>query len=285
MKRHLLIFVLLVFLLGSGCSGEPEPTPDVEATVAAAVAATQTAAPTATPTETPVPTDTPIPTQTPTPIPTDTPIPSPSEAPQPDGGETATSTLDSGWILYEVTTESFAIALPPTWEQLDLSAAGMEDTLAVMGERNPEFGQFFSSQYLRGLLAAGIKFYGLDMSEESFANGFPTSVNVIKLDLGLDMPLDLFVNVNLQQVESLANPDYPVTHERIQIGDMEAEEFSYQAQITDPLGDSIDMWLNQYLLLDGPVAYVITLGGVPETEQTQAQTFHDIAQSFRLLPE
>ena len=184
-----------------------------------------------------------------------------------------------------MTIEGFAIAIPPEWEQLDLSAEGMEDTLALMGERNPEFGKVFSSQYVRGLLASGIKFYGLDLSDESFAHGFPTSVNVIKLDLGLDMPMDLFVDLNLQQIENLANPNYPVTHDRIQIGDLEAEEFSYQAQIVDPLGNSIDMWLNQYLLLDGPVAYVITLGGVPETEQSQAQIFHDIAHSFRLLPE
>jgi len=81
--KQLLILLTLTSLLLAACGGTP--TPDVAATVQAAVAVTQTAQPTEEP-PTPKPTDTPVPTATPilstaTPVPpTDTPIP-PTAAP------------------------------------------------------------------------------------------------------------------------------------------------------------------------------------------------------------
>lgn len=76
--KQLLILLTLTSLLLAACGGTP--TPDVEATVQAAVAATQTAQPTEEP-PTPKPTDTPKPTTTPIP-PTATPIP-PTNTPIP----------------------------------------------------------------------------------------------------------------------------------------------------------------------------------------------------------
>lgn len=61
----------------------PEPTPDIQATIDASIAATRAAMPTATPvptpTPTPVPTSTPEPTSTPVP----TPVPTPTTVPNP----------------------------------------------------------------------------------------------------------------------------------------------------------------------------------------------------------
>ena len=57
----------------------PEPTPDVPATVAAIVQATEAARPT----DTPVPTPTPVPTNTPEPTPTPAPTPTPVPPPTP----------------------------------------------------------------------------------------------------------------------------------------------------------------------------------------------------------
>jgi hypothetical protein len=106
-NKYRMIRAALTILLLAGCGGPAAttvleaPTPDIEATVRAAIAATQAAQPTDTPTpkptKTPSPTDTPkptntaIPTDTPkptnTPIPTDTPkptnIPIPTDTPKP----------------------------------------------------------------------------------------------------------------------------------------------------------------------------------------------------------
>jgi LysM repeat protein len=87
--KSVLVIVMLSGLLVSACGRQP--TPDLEATVQAAVAAaltaqvtptpmaTATLTPTTTPTETPTETPTAVPTETPTPAPTDTPAPPPVE--------------------------------------------------------------------------------------------------------------------------------------------------------------------------------------------------------------
>ena len=72
----------------------PEPTPDLNATVEAAVAATKLALPTAAPTPTPEPTatHTPVPTATPIPTPTPTATPEPTLTPLPTATPRPTAT-------------------------------------------------------------------------------------------------------------------------------------------------------------------------------------------------
>ena len=94
--KHLLVFLTaLSCLVLAACSASP--TPDLEATVQAAVAATQTAQPTNTFTPEPTNTPTPEPTDTPTAVPTDTPVPTstakPTDTPTPTAVPTSTYTV------------------------------------------------------------------------------------------------------------------------------------------------------------------------------------------------
>ncbi len=89
--KHLLVFLaLLSCMVLAACSASP--TPDLEATVQAAVAATQAAQPTNTFTPEPTNTPTPEPTDTPTPEPTDTPTPEPTDTPAPTSTARPTET-------------------------------------------------------------------------------------------------------------------------------------------------------------------------------------------------
>lgn len=97
--KQLQTLLVLISLLLAACGGTTAtPTPDLEATVQAAIAATQAAQPTDTPvpepTATPQPTDTPMPTDTPaptdTPVPTDTPTLKPTDTPGPTPTPTET---------------------------------------------------------------------------------------------------------------------------------------------------------------------------------------------------
>lgn len=88
--KQVLITLMLSGLLLSACGGRP--TPDMDATVQAAVVATLTALPTLTPTPAPTETPTPTPTQTGTPTPTLTPTPTHTGTPTPTETGTPTPT-------------------------------------------------------------------------------------------------------------------------------------------------------------------------------------------------
>ena len=117
-KSQILSILLLSILLLTACGGAP--TPNVEATVQAALAATQTAQPT----NTPVPTNTPIPpTATPTPTLTPTPVPptatptktsTPKPTPTPTFTPVPQPTLPPG-VLYEDTFNKSGSG----WDQAD----------------------------------------------------------------------------------------------------------------------------------------------------------------------
>jgi hypothetical protein len=283
MKPRAALLLAVLVLAAPACSAKP--TPDLEATVFAAFAATQAAQPTATPI--PEPTATPIPTwtSTPTATVTNTPTPTPP-ADSPASREpvtVVTSTLENGWILYEVPAEGFAIALPLEWLYLELSPDGLADALSVVGELNPEVGSLLSSDMIRSLAASGIKFYAMDLSLDALEHGAPPSVNVLKLDIGMVLPLDSLVELALPQLRELAIPGTSVTHQLVSLSNVDAEEIRYTAQLTGVTGQSQSAHLVQYLVLDGSINYTITLAGPSELADDHAPVFKQIAQSFRLL--
>ncbi len=282
MKPLSLLFTLFVTGLAfAACApaATPTPTPDAQATgtaIAASIFATQTAgAPTAT--ETPTITDTPLPTDTPRPTATATPKPTAAAE------VVVTSTLESGWTLYAMQTSKFALALPPSWERLDLNPSALETGLGIVGEQNPKLKAMFSSQTVRGLAAAGIRFYGFDPSPESLASGSPTSVNVLKIGVGASFPLDSLVPLTLQQLKNIADPATPITHRRVSLSNVEAEEIKYQAKLTSVTGQQLPLMLTQFLMVDGTTEYVVTCGTASELATNEATVFEKIGQSFRLL--
>jgi hypothetical protein len=289
-NRTIIAYGLLAFLI-PGCMAAP--TPDTEATVAAALAATQTAQPTATstttstatPTATSTPTATATGTATSTATVTATPSPTstPTETPAPEAAPMITSTLDSGWVLYTLAEAGFEIGLPPTWQTLVLSAEALETLLEIVGERYSEMGSMLSSEMVQSLIASGVKLYGFDLSPEALTQGAPVSINVIQTELPLKMPFDSYVSISLAQIKALAGPDAEVEHHRLTLSDHKAEEIMYQYKMMDFAGQDIAAAIVQYLLLDDNTAYVISMIAPWALEETYVPTFQEIAQTFRLL--
>jgi hypothetical protein len=244
------------------------------------------ATPTATPTLTPTPTNTSTPTLTPTSTstltPTSTSTPTPTNTPTPEAA-LVISTLENGWKNYEVRSEGFVIALPPEWVPINLSSEGFENSLQIVIEQNPKYKKILTNEYIRGLAASGIKFYGLDRSPKSLEVGVPTTVNVLKVDVGLEFPFDTFVTLNLQNIEKLADPAVPVEHQRVSLQNVEAEEIKYVNRVVTPLGDTINIFIVQYLILDGSMEYVITMGTTKKLADDYLPVFEEIGHSFRLL--
>jgi predicted secreted protein len=192
------------------------------------------------------------------------------------------STLENGWTYYQALAEGFAIALPPEWLQIGLSPADLE-SVAIVVDENPELREMLTSETLRNLVAGGLVFYALDASPESLDGGIPATVNVLKVDLGLEVPLDFYISVNLAQVEQIADPDVPIIHERVSLTNLEAEEIKYAAEYVSAAGDPVPVMLTQYLALEGDTAYIITLATPTELADGYSPVFEYIGRSFQLL--
>lgn len=285
MKRLQLLFVVFMIALGSSsCAlvAPPAPTPDnlaTETEIASNIFATQTAsAPTVT--RAPAVTDTRVPTIPPRATftiaarPTLTPL---------AAELVVTSTLPSGWIQYGAQSWKFTIALPTDWKRLDLSRSGLDNGLAVIGELNPNYSSVFSSQTLRKLVTSGLRFYALDASPAARAVSFPTTVNVLQVDIGVALPLDSIVAATLEQIKNTADPSVPLTHRRLTLSNIEAEEFQYANKLTMPVGQPILLMAKQYLIIVGTNETVLTFGSPKELADQYTSVFEEIAQTFQLL--
>lgn len=192
--------------------------------------------------------------------------------------------LESGWTQYEVAEDGFAIALPPHWQQIEVNPDVFGEAIATVNEQLGMESQQFSDEMLSNLAAQGIKLYGLDIAPEAIEIGLPSSINVLKLDLGVAYPLDTFVELGLTQARALALPGTPVTDQRLMLANgLEAAEINYTMQLPGITGDLVDVALTQYAVMEGTSAYLVTLGAPLALADSYESTFTEIGSSFQLL--
>ncbi len=244
-----------------------------------------------TPTQTPVPTDTPEPTATLTPTPTDT--PTPTREPAESGDATSilppldfrvlTSTLDSGWVVYELPDDGFSIALPPGWAPIDLGAEQLAEMLDAMGEQGPQMGGILGDQAMADMVVEGMKFFALDLDPEALELGMPASVTVLQMDTGFALPLDIVVPLALGQLEPIALPDAPITNERIDLDGLEAEVIRYVADISGTTGEPLPVSFTQLIIPVGGKLWVVSLSPPLEFAGNYQDLLDQIGSSFRLL--
>jgi hypothetical protein len=218
---------------------------------------------------TPVPTNTPVPTETPTPEPT---------------AALVTTTLDSGWIRYELPGEGFAMTLPPRWRPVDLTPETLGATLQTISDENPGIRGLISDQMLRGQILSGLTFYAIHAAPETYIYDTPTNLNLVKLVLQIDISLETYVQQKLRQIELQVIRNTPIRHERVMLGNVEAERFAYDREITGTTGEFISVHIVQFLILDGRTSYVITLTSPRPLTDTYVPMFEEIGASFELLP-
>jgi len=279
--KHLPILILaLIALACSSCAAKA--TPNMPATVAAAMAATQTAQPTLTPTLTSTSTLTPTPTFTLTPTPSPSPNPTETLTPTPEGFTTVlTETLGTGGTIYKLPDEGFSISLPPGWMRLNLNPTALDETLKSIGENNSHFKDIFSSETMRKQIASGMKFYALDTSPRSLQSSQPISVNVIKSQILTDVPLDMLVQVLVPQLQKVYNAT--VTHQPFKLGNVDGEALRLTTTIKTSTGVSVPIKFVQYVALDGSTLYIISSGSSSSLASIYTPIFDQIAKSFTLL--
>ncbi len=277
MKTRLLISIAISILLFSACdSGSSPSTSDLDATLEIALEETIAAQPTET---APLP---PTKTSTNTPVPTSTKVPTlpPTLAGTDEVKSFTVETLDDGNLHYSYKDAGFSVSLPHNWEHLDLSADDLDQIWSYANETNPQLGEIYSSTYLRSLAAAGIKFMAVDTSVDSLSAGIPTSMNILVSDLPIEISLDDYVDVNIQQLRTLLGENLLITQERVPISNTEAEKITYELEINDVFGKSHIVVFNQFLMLQGKTQYVLTFGTVEEYSSANKAVFSNIVQSF-----
>lgn len=282
------LLLLSLVSLTTLCGRIPGLQPEVnsEATIAAAVAATLTAVPTNTPIP---PTNTPVPTDTPPPPPTDTPTPTPAPTNTPEAISLSTpessiiqTELESGEILYESPAEGFAMTLPSEWQVIDLDEKSLAEALGAVGEQNKALESLFTNEFFQSLIAAGIKFYAINTSQDSILNDIPATINVVKQELPIELTLDDYAALNIKQLEQFFDLTSEIQQEKVMLGNVEAVKVTYTTNLNNPLGQQAEMSNTQYLILNGSTAYVVTLSiPVSLAEQYQAGATKAV-ETFRL---
>jgi hypothetical protein len=186
----------------------------------------------------------------------------------------------TGWPLYEVKAEGFALELPPDWRQIDMNPATFETKMKELMKQNPQLEPMMAN--LRQLLAAGFKFYGLESA--TIGKGFTTNVNVIKQRLPAGATLDAGVADAVRQLEGLPTVAKPVVRERVQMPAGECERLRVKMTMQAPSGQAVALATTQYLFVKGGDVYSLTFSTLQDREAGYAPTFEKIAQSFRFIP-
>ena len=186
---------------------------------------------------------------------------------------TAAPSLEAGWKLYSVSAEGFAIALPSSWDKVDLNLSSADAAAAF--KDNPAFVKF-----LQGIqLNKYIKFFGVD--HQTLTGDFATNVNVVSVPVPDSATLDQVVTAELASYTRL---QISPTHQRVHISAGDAEQFDYTLTPNTASGAKVLTAVKQYILLRlgaHPTEFVVTLTTKVDQASSYDVTFGKIANAFR----
>jgi hypothetical protein len=210
----------------------------------------------------PSPQATGLPTIPPTDIVPPTPIP--TTVPPP--------VLEPGWTLREHAEAGFAIALPTSWVEMDLSADTMEKALAPIVTCCPEMDlSRWEGETIAALRKSGLRLFAVDPDSdpEAVYYGF---VSVARTSLGEGWTLDMAVKAVLGEDE---DDESKLTHQRVMLPVGEAEEIRF-AEDGDPPARTI-----RYLLVQYDAFWFIAIGCEVEFADRYEPIFETVPQTFR----
>ena len=199
---------------------------------------------------------------------------------------TPTPTLEPGWVLIEKPEEGFAIALPPTWVEVDMRAPTMKDAIDAIRTQHPDLTStvlnYLETLDINELHAQGIIFVAFDRElPGGLASNFGVNVNLARWSDGQDIAMDEVVEIYL---ETLASHNITAPrHSRVSLQVGEAEKFQYQRIESYPDGQMLNVNAVQYIFIRGQDVYVLTLGYTEEQAEVYASIAEKIAQGLRRL--
>jgi len=146
----------------------------------------------------------PAPTSTPT-----QPLPTVTSAP-PTAAPNIPAVSTEGWTVYEVPDEQFAIALPPTWGNVDMDSTMFTASLQAAMAKYPDVASTIQGEAY-SLINAGVHFFGFDPASEAMKTGSTTDASVQRQSMGSEATLAQIEQLVRTQLSNAASVKQPVS--------------------------------------------------------------------------
>lgn len=185
---------------------------------------------------------------------------------------------ETGWPIYEVKNEGFALSLPPDWRQFDMNPATFEKTFGDMVKNNPEMKQLYPN--LLQQIRSGIKFFGID--EATMRTGFTTNANVLVAPVPAGTTIEQVVEVSMAEFDRVPNVHKPIDRSPVRTAAGDGVRLRWQMDMQLPNGNT-RLSLTQYAFVSNGKSYTVTLTTTAQNDAEYAATFDKIGQSFRLI--
>lgn len=218
------------------------------------------------------------------PTPTPTPTPAPTAAPTALPTATLAPASTEGWTRYEVPDERFAIALPPTWGNVEMDPAKFQESLTAVQRKYPDVADLVQGEAI-ALINAGVSFFGFDPASEALKAGGATDASVQRQRIDTGATLEQIQGLVLAQLENTESVQKPVA---IQTMDLaaggQALEVSFRANVTDRNGNPLELQVFQYLALNKTDLYIVTLSTNADLAGEYGAIFRGIGTSLTFIP-
>lgn len=191
----------------------------------------------------------------------------------------ALATAESGWTLYPLPQDGFAISVPSAWTAQAFDPATLAELMKQVQAKNPQYAKALGNQAPQ-MAAAGIKFIAIDLTPQPAAPNFATNLNVLRHAIPAAMTFDAYVNTNVKQVQD-GGIAQTIARRRVRLPAGDAEEIRYSATMAISSTEKIQMALTQYLLMRHQQGYVLTFTTVPALDAKYFPTFEKIARSLQ----
>jgi hypothetical protein len=220
----------------------------------------------------------PPPTPSMTPLPTATPRPTATRVLRLPATPALTP-AESGWTLYPLPQEGFAISVPSSWAAQNFDPSTLASLMQKVQEKNPQYAKALGSQAPQ-MAAAGIKFIAIDLTVQPEAPNFATNLNVMHHAASEGTTLDSYASTNVKQLQD-SGIVKSLTRRRVKYPAGEAEELRYTAAMAISGTEKTQMAVAQYLMLRNREGYVLTFTTVPALDTRYFPTFEKIARSWQ----
>lgn len=187
------------------------------------------------------------------------------------------------WQLIINEAEGFQIALPPQWQTLNLSEEALGLGLSLADAPTAEWQALLDNPIFQRLLIDGMKFMAFDFSPAALRYDLPANVNLVKLNIGSDLPITALRTLNERQLATLAEPDYPLRSELVTVHGREAIFFHYVLNQQVGFAQTQLTAINQLLLMKDGVQYIVTVAVPYRTRLAYQEPVARILASVQLL--